>query len=315
MRATQHAARLRRSVVLGVLALAAAAAPNAAMAATGSLSDPSIVANFDLAGAQQPENLALGPGGTEDVTFNLSRTVGQVGQDGSVITLATLPQDAAGDALVSGIVRLGDGSLLVDYNAGSQSGIWRIPAGGGSAAQLVALPDAGWLNGLAIDASGQTLYATDSTKGLVWRISLATGQADIWAQGTELAPSASVDKGANGIRVQGDAVYVSNTAQGTLLRFPVGSDGTAGEVSTVASGVTGIDDFGFTGDGRIVAAQNPISEVALIDPDDGTVQSALTAADGLSNPTSVAVRDAHVYITSGAYLTRTDPNLMEATLG
>jgi hypothetical protein len=41
----------------------------------------------------------------------------------------------------------------------------------------------------------------------------------------------------------------------------------------------------------------------------------LTAADGLSNPTSVAVRGSTVYITSGAYFTQVDPNLLLAKLG
>jgi hypothetical protein len=40
----------------------------------------------------------------------------------------------------------------------------------------------------------------------------------------------------------------------------------------------------------------------------------LTNADGLSNPTSAAVHGNTVYITSGAYFTATDPNLLEARI-
>jgi len=40
----------------------------------------------------------------------------------------------------------------------------------------------------------------------------------------------------------------------------------------------------------------------------------LTAADGIENPTSVAVRGKTVYVASGAYLTHTDPNLLIAKL-
>ncbi|MFE2581066.1 hypothetical protein [Streptomyces sp. NPDC059378] len=38
----------------------------------------------------------------------------------------------------------------------------------------------------------------------------------------------------------------------------------------------------------------------------------LTAADGLQNPTSLAVRSGTAYIASGAYFTNTDPNVLTA---
>ncbi|MEN3265404.1 MAG: hypothetical protein V7646_2298, partial [Pseudonocardia sp.] len=38
----------------------------------------------------------------------------------------------------------------------------------------------------------------------------------------------------------------------------------------------------------------------------------LTAEDGVSNPTSLAVRGRTVYVASGAYFTRNDPNLLLA---
>jgi hypothetical protein len=40
----------------------------------------------------------------------------------------------------------------------------------------------------------------------------------------------------------------------------------------------------------------------------------LTSADGLSNPTSVAVAGHTIYIPSAAYLTGSDPNLLLAHL-
>jgi hypothetical protein len=108
---------------------------------------------------------------------------------------------------------------------------------------------------------------------------------------------------------------VSNTDQGTLLRIPIGAHGTAGEVTTVAQGLTAIDDFAFTGDGNtVVAALDYANEVALVQPD-GTHHILLTATDGLSNPTSIAIRGSAVYVASGAYFTHADPNLLLAKLG
>ncbi|MDT7654997.1 MAG: hypothetical protein QOI36_6404 [Pseudonocardiales bacterium] len=108
------------------------------------------------------------------------------------------------------------------------------------------------------------------------------------------------------------AVWVSNTDRGTLLRIPIGPRGDAGEVATEAEGLTSIDDFAFVGPGdAVLAAQNFANSVALVNPD-GTHSTVLTAADGVSNPTSVAVRGRTVYVASGAYFTRNDPNLLLA---
>jgi sugar lactone lactonase YvrE len=311
--------RYRHNALLTVIALAGFATAQVAVpafASTSPLSDAREVAHFDVNTLQQPENITLEHGGAADVTFNRARQVARIGTDGSVTILATLPAPATGTATASGIVRGKDGSLYVNYNAGSQSGIWRIAPGGGTPVQVVALPDVKVLNGLALDQGQDTLYATDSRSGTVWKVSLHSGTASLWAQGVELEPSTASSSGfgANGIKVHDGAVWVSNTDKGTLLRIPIGAHGAAGAVTTVAQGLTAIDDFAFTGDGdTVLAAQNFVSEVSLVHPD-GTHQTVLTATDGLSNPTSIAVRGSTVYVASGAYFTHVDPNLLLAKL-
>jgi hypothetical protein len=74
-----------------------------------------------------------------------------------------------------------------------------------------------------------------------------------------------------------------------------------------------VDDFTVLGrDDSILAALNPSSQVVLIRPG-GQPQVVLTAADGLSNPTDVAVRRDSIYA-SRAYFTCSDPNLLVARL-
>jgi hypothetical protein len=310
--------RYHRYVLLSVVALAGFATTQVAVPANASTSPLGReVAHFDINALQQPENITLEPGGAADVTFNRARQVARVGTDGSVSILATLPAPATGTATVSGIVRGKGGTLYVNYNAGSQSGIWRIPRGGGAAVQVVALPEVKVLNGLALDRGQDSLYATDSRSGTVWKVSLKSGAAFVWAQGVELEPSTASSSGfgANGVKVHDGAVWVSNTDKGTLLRIPIVARGAAGAVTTVAQGLTAIDDFAFTGAGdTVLAAQNFVSEVSLVYPD-GTHQTVLTATDGLSNPTSIAVRGPTVYVASGAYFTHVDPNLLLAKLG
>jgi hypothetical protein len=55
-------------------------------------------------------------------------------------------------------------------------------------------------------------------------------------------------------------------------------------------------------------------QVDLITPG-GASQAVLTPADGLSGPSSVAVSGRTVYVTSAAYATGVDPNLLMAHLG
>lgn len=302
----------RRIVSLSLLAIAGV---TTSMTASAQLSDPAIIAHFDIGTQQQPENIKLEPDGSAVVTFNRARQVARVSTNGTVTILATLPAPASGAAAASGIVRANDGTLYVNYNAGALSSIWRIPPKGGSPAQFAALPDVAALNGLAIDESESNLYITDSTNGAVWKISLhgTTGAASLWTQGAPLQRSGSAPQGANGIKVHNGAVWVSNTAQGTLMSIPVNKDGTAGTITTKATGLTAIDDFAFTGSGDVVAAQNFVSEVSIV-YQDGSHVTVLTSSDGLSNPTSIAIRGTTVYIASAAYFTQVDPNLMIAHL-
>jgi hypothetical protein len=177
---------------------------------------------------------------------------------------------------------------------------------------FAALPQVGWLNGVALDSAHGNLLATDSTNGTVWTISLKDKSTAIWVQGSSFQPNSSTEKGANGVEVNNGAAYVSNTDKGTLQEVPINSDGSAGTPTTVAQGITSIDDFTFDSSGDVIAAENYASQVVLIHA--GTAQTVLTSSDGLSNPTSVKISGSPVYVTSAAYFTTSDPNLLTATL-
>ncbi|MEU1408274.1 hypothetical protein ABZ471_39245 [Streptomyces sp. NPDC005728] len=296
----------------------------AAVPATGHepiVTDSRVVAHFGLAAGQTPENIALEGDGSADLTFALARQVAHVTPDGKTRILATLPSVAQPDtpllhsAAVTGIVRTHDGTLYVNYATGTQeTGIWRIPGDGGTPVQIAELPPRGLPNGLALDERNGVLYAADSVQGIVWRVPTSGGTATAWAQGTELQPLSASGYGVNGIKVHRDAVWVSNTDRGSLLRFPVGPDRSAGSVQTRATGLDGIDDFAFPGNGSsVLAALNRSSEIVLVRRD-GTHTVVLTPDDGLSNPTSVAVRGRTLYLPSAAFVTRQDPNLVLARL-
>jgi sugar lactone lactonase YvrE len=315
--------RLSKAAAVAILATGAAvigAMP--ASAASAPLSDPRIAMNFNLSEGQTPENLTLAPHGNLYVTFSTARQVAEVSPaTGAIRVLVTMPLPAdggvdtpiLGHAMTLGIVRASDGTLYFLYAAGTAdlTGVWKmIP--GRQPERIAALPADSLPNGLALDPATNTLYIADSALSTVWSVPASGGTTEAWATSSALAGDGSM--GANGLKVHDGAVWVTDTKQGTLLRIPILPNRSAGPIRTVATGLTGIDDFIFTGhDNQILAALDSANEVAVIGSD-GSSSLVMTAADGLEGPSSIALRGDTVYIMSAAYRTQYDPNLIVAHL-
>ncbi|AUG82156.1 hypothetical protein CFP65_7585 [Kitasatospora sp. MMS16-BH015] len=315
---------LSRKSALPLLLAAALALglPGLAGAATAPVSDPHILTHFDQSALQMPENIALEPDGSIDLSLSYSDQLARVDRTGHTTVLATLPAPAdggvntpfSGQQLITGLVRAWDGTLYTAYSTGTAdlTGIWRLPPGG-APSRVAALPTDTFANGMALDELHGLIYATDSARSLIWRIPLHGGAPTVWARTPELSGTADNPFGANGLKLHNGALWASNMAKGTLVRYPVDCHGQAGDPQVRATGLTSIDDFAFTGQGdTLLATLNPLAEVALVRPD-GSHTIVLTAADGLTNPTSVAVRGGTVYVTDAAY-GGTDPNLLTAHL-
>jgi sugar lactone lactonase YvrE len=312
----------RQALAAAVLAASSLVSLNAspASAVAAPLCAARVVQHFDLAKGQTPESIVLSPGGTAYVAFAKARQIAEISPAGVVRVLATLPAPADGGVntpalgfpLTVGIDRAADGTLYFLYATGTAdlTGVWRLRPGG-TPQRIAALPAASLPNGLALDQSTRTLYIADST-GAVWRVPAAGGTAGVWSNDRELAPAGFL--GANGLKLHGGAVWVTNLDQGTIVRIPLRANGSAGPARIVATGLAGIDDFAFTGRGtEIIAALDTVNQVALVRPD-GTHTVVLTEADGLQGPTAIAVRGRTVLVPSAAYLTAKDPNLLQAHL-
>ncbi|WP_329455158.1 hypothetical protein [Streptomyces sp. NBC_01497] len=310
------------SAVLVAAALLTGVAPAGATPVSGGApSDVRIVDHFDLYAGQMPENVALLPDGAADVTFAAAHQIARITPRGATRVLATLPAPAdagvhtpvLGFALTTGIVRAPDGTVYVLYATGTAdlTGLWRLSPGQ-APRRIAALPAEGLPNGLALDEHSGQLYITDSVLGTVWTVPTTGGTPTAWSTAGELASTGSL--GVNGAKVHDGALWVTNLDRGTLLRIPIRSGNRAGAPQVKASGLVGIDDFTFTGRGdQVLAALNGPNQVVRIDPD-GTSTTLLDAADGLQNPTSIALHGDDMYVFSAAYTTATDPNLLRARL-
>ncbi len=266
---------------------------------------------LDLAAGQQPENIALEPDGSADLTFAYTGEIGRVTPGGQVTVIARIPVPADGDVPVvhrklflGGIARAPGGDLYVAVSTGTAAtGLYRVRPGT-APVQVAALSPAGFQNGVARDPGSGDLFVADSFGSVVRRVSPRTGQVTDWATGDLLAPVSGF--GANGVKVHDGAVWVSNLDRGTLVRFPL--SGTPGRV--VAAGLGPVDDFAFHGE-TVVAAVNQDNRVVTIGR--GGVRTILSTSDGLANPTSVAVRGDTLYVADSAYFGGS-PNLLRARL-
>jgi hypothetical protein len=281
--------------------------------ALGTTGAPHLV-HLDLATGQQPENITLEPDGSADLTFAYTGQIARADAAGRVRILAQVPVPADGDIpgdhhriFLGGIVRAPDGTLYLAASTGTAAGtgIYRVPPGG-APARVAALPPGAFLNGVAADWRTGRLYVADSYHPVVYQVPVRGGTPTAWATGDLLSPSGGF--GPNGVKVHEGAVWVSNIGAGTIVRVPIRPDGTAGDAAVVARDLGPVDDFAFAGPRTVLAAINQENRVIQIDG--SQVTTVLTAADGLSNPTAVAVRGRTVYVTDGAYFTGHDPNLL-----
>ena len=158
----------------------------------------------------------------------------------------------------------------------------------GAVKPLVTLPDAMFLNGMTYLTSNRYLIA-DSFKGAIWEVSIAEKTAHVWLQHERLSRSEAdfpPFPAANGLKIYGNTLYVSNTQRQQLIRIRLSHDFTPGTPELFLTNVN-LDDFAFDTQGNLYAATHVYNSVVRIAPD-GQITTIAKADQGMTGNTALA---------------------------
>lgn len=226
------------------------------------------------------ESVAVRADGALLVVDHTSRELRLVTRAGDSRALARLAKGAAGVALDL------DGQILVTSGYRAEGGVVSVLTADGALAQEIAAPGSVFPNGAALISPGRFLVA-DSVRGRLYLIDTQTAEASVWFEHALLAPVADRPRypGANGVKVNRGAVFVTNSAQEILARIPI-ADGGPGAPEIIARDVV-LDDIAIAASGVIYGATHPDNSVVRIDLS-GAVTTIATAEDGVTGATALA---------------------------
>jgi sugar lactone lactonase YvrE len=282
-----------------------------------------------------PENVAIDKQGNKYVSVSPLGQIWQFTPDNTLVEEPYAVFDVSGTFLVGtvGVEVDPQGTLYVCFasdldppekqDQSSTNGVWRVEDG--SDPELYAELSTGdggpptFPNDLI--RFRDSLLVTDSFLGAVWRV--REGEAEVWAQSELL--SGGEDFGADGIQLSKDkqTVYVTNIAEGTIVKLPVTADGSAGEPELFVDGLTGPDGLAMDTRGNLYVADNRGNEIVRVSPD-GTLETLASNDDGsgprLDNPADVTFGTAggeqkSLFIVNLALSETPMPSLMKLDVG
>lgn len=141
--------------------------------------------------------------------------------------------------------------------------------GSPTASEIVAMPDAGALNGMTTLSRGSNLVLiADSPKGVIWKVDIKTGDYSVALNDTTMAPAKGqgLPLGVNALTVLGDYVYYTGTTQMVYCRVKVDKEANpVGDFEVIASGFLP-DNVEMTEDGVAYIPTAPQNSVVRLTP-------------------------------------------------
>jgi sugar lactone lactonase YvrE len=290
-------------------------------------SELEVVATFDQAAGETPEDVYVDYAGNKFVALAEKGEIRKIDAHGHQSTLATLPVGprftfCSGFYGIAGAMT-GDilGNLYVSVAScdPASRGIWRVSPKG-KVKQLTTLPADSFPNGIVLHRN--KLYIADSNLGLIWKMPVTGGTASVWVEDESLlrADPPGGFTGANGLQIFGGEMYTANTDRKTIVSIPIYPNGSAGQPQIYANTPVGVDDFAFDAFGNIYGASF-FDQVIRIRPNG---QSDVVVEVGvLEGPTSVAFGRTlgdffDIYISSASFTgfsAKVAPNLTKFRVG
>lgn len=228
------------------------------------------------------ENIAINDDGEIFVTSFEESKIYHVAATGEFKEFAKIGGNAAG------IVFNRQGNLLVAGITDDKTpAVFQIDRNG-TAEPIVTLPDAMFLNGMTY-LDGDRYLIADSFKGAIWEVNIAEKTAHPWLQHERLSPSEAKFPpfpAANGLKIYGSTLYVSNTQRQQLIRIPLNHDLTPGAPELFLTNVN-LDDFAFDTQGNLYAATHVYNSVVRIAPD-GQITTVAKVEQGMTGNTALA---------------------------
>jgi len=197
------------------------------------------------------------PGPAKLWVFNpaghLIRTVTLTGTAPPVLGIAFNPVNG-----LAFIADLGNGSIFKWNPATNMTTL--VAALGGSAGP----------NAICFDAAGN-VYVSDSFQGIIWETDKNGNGLTQWVPTNALltpAPGLNPPFGANGIGFNKarNAMFVANTANHTLIKIPVNSNGSAGAPALFTTGINAPDGIAIDRHDNIWVDANQEDEIVVVDP-------------------------------------------------
>lgn len=304
--------------LLGTAASAPAAPPRA-----------TVVASFDAAQLEAPENIAIDSRDNIYVNLALTGEIRRIAPNGAQTTFAHLPLGApplsfCGSffAGLTGLTIDEDDNLYASLAScdPASRGVWKITPHG-ELIQLTSLPMESLPNGVVMRDGW--LYIADSMLDVIWRASAdVAGPAEVWLSDPLLERVDPVRPGPNGVQLFHDELYISNSSAEQILAVSFAHDGSAGSIRVHAEGAP-CDDFAFDVHGSLYCGTDPVNTLVRFSRD-GEMDVLLTGADGLDGTTSVIFgrhgrNHKSLYVTNGSFpffpTSAGRPSLMRVDVG
>jgi hypothetical protein len=255
------------------------------------------------------ESIAIDLDNTLFISSHLDGKIWRIGNDNIPTVFATIAGKATGLTFTT------DRRLLLtgwdDHNLPTVFAI----SPQGEAEVLVTMPDAIFLNGLTPFNEERYLIA-DSYRGAIWELNIATKNTKIWLEHPDLARSSDSKEfpAANGIKINDNFVYVSNTEKMQIVRIEIDGDDRAVNPEIWLENVN-LDDFAFDFRGDLYGTTHIYNSVVRITTD-GNVTTIATAAEGVVGSTALAfgkvdADDTGIYVVTNGGMSYPPPTGLE----